>query len=110
MCETCTKFSDGITQQTQIPKATSIPASYLQLLDARIAELESAAAEASRPGANNDTLFGSINGMNHLVKATKPTNAVRNFQSDSRNAVTVTTPTSIAIERYLKDETEPDGV
>lgn len=111
-CDTC-RTSPTSTVSQQRPDSqpssidTSIPSTYLDLLDSKIAEYEHA---AERSGSNNP----SVN-TGKSSKATQSSNyspyvqdAVR--KSPSKNNRSQQKSPSVVMTRFLNDPTEPDGV
>lgn len=114
-------YKKSLKLQTSIPRAarhsqtasptTSIPSSYLKMLDIRIAELESVTG-MSFPSLQSPVLSTPANASGRRNKAIEspivPTCSEKSMNDLSMNSEEETG--SLAIERYLKDDTEADGV
>lgn len=107
-CSECQRVSPPARQQSvKSPNNSSIPSEYLQLLDSRIADLETA-AEASRSSDQSPARTNASNRLNRLPQ-TPP------YTMDSRprnlgNSPRQTQADSVVMQRFLHDSREPDGV
>jgi len=98
---------------TQSDNNNSIPSAYLQLLDSRIADLESA-AEASRSSDQSTTNATSTDRLARLGSV-KPV-TITPYMTDatrsrtSRASSRPSQASSVVMERFLNDPSEPDEV
>jgi len=108
-----TRPSLNSRQTSQSEDTVSIPSAYLQLLDSRIADLEHA-AEASRSSdqsatAANDTVQlarpGSLRALNITPYMTDATRS-----KDQKTSPRQSKASSVIMERFLSDASEPEVV
>lgn len=108
-CSECQRVSPPARQQNvKSPSNNSIPSEYLQLLDSRIADLETA-AEASRSSDQSTARTSATNRLNRLPQ-TPPYTMDSSRPRNQGNSPRQTQADSIVMQRFLHDSREPDGV
>lgn len=110
-CDTCRTSPTIMTQQRpgSQPSSTdtSIPSTYLDLLDSKIAEYEHAAERSNSNGQSTNTSISTkpkqSSTYSPYIQDSLPKSSPKSSRSPPKS-------TSVVMARFLNDPIEPDGV